>query len=214
MTVKFNPNKLIASMTISVSILFILTYFISVANGHNELCNPFISGCSDITHAGFYPFESYILKAILIPTATLMAVIFFFIKEWAVQISGNSPRIVSQGKFMLWIAIIACIGLIIGTAFIDGDNTNMPVHLKAVAVFFIGMSLCQVWYTIVEYKHTAKVNKWPVRLRYIAIIITATFGIWSIFMEQTVPNQSIVEWWGVYSLIFWFWTFSINKRID
>lgn len=214
MKAEFNPKKLISITTISVAILFFVTYLLSIANGHNTLCNPFISGCSDITHAGFSSYENYMLKAILIPTATLMAVIFFFIQQWLVQISEYKPSVIKQGKIMLFLATLGCIGLIIGTAVIDGQNTLMKLHLKAVAVFFVMMSVCQVWYTIIEFKYAHKVNKAPVVLRRIAILITAAFSIWSIFMDQTTANHSIVEWWGVYALIFWFWTFSINKRVD
>jgi hypothetical protein len=90
----------------------------------------------------------------------------------------------------------------------------MQFHLKFVAIFFVGMSICQVWYTVLEYKYTYKVNKLPVIMRRIAILITAGFSIWSIFMDNTSTNHAIVEWWGVYALIFWFWTFSLNKRVD
>ena len=68
MNAEFNPKKLISITTISVAILFLATYFVSIWNNHNTLCNPFISGCSDITHAGFSSYENYMLKAILIPT--------------------------------------------------------------------------------------------------------------------------------------------------
>jgi hypothetical protein len=214
MKAELNPKKLISITTISVAVLFITTYFVSVLNDHNTLCNPFISGCSDITHAGFTSYENYMLKAILIPTATLMGVIFFFIQQWLVQLSDCNKSIIKQGKVMLFIASVGCIGLVIGTAVIDGPNTLMKVHLKGVAVFFVTMSICQIWYTILEYKYTNKVNKVPVILRRIAILVTIVFSIWSIFMEPTGVNQSIVEWWGVYALIFWFWTFSINKRIE
>ena len=214
MKAEFNPRKLISITTISASILFLITYFVSVWNDHNTLCNPFITGCSDITHAGFSSYENYMLKAILIPTATLMGVIFFFIQNWLVQLSDGNKSIIKQGKFMLFLASVGCIGLVIGTSVIDGPNTLMKLHLKGVAVFFVTMSICQVWYTILEYKYTHKVNKAPVRLRMIAIIITVAFAIWSLFMEPTAANRSIVEWWAVYALIFWFWTFSINKRID
>ena len=214
MKAELNPKKLISITTISVAVLFITTYFVSVLNDHNTLCNPFISGCSDITHAGFTSYENYMLKAILIPTATLMGVIFFFIQQWLVQLSDYNKSIIKQGKVMLFIASVGCIGLVIGTAVIDGPNTLMKVHLKGVAVFFVTMSICQIWYTILEYKYTNKINKVPVILRRIAILVTIVFSIWSIFMEPTGVNQSIVEWWGVYALIFWFWTFSINKRIE
>ena len=214
MKAELNPKKLISITTISVAVLFITTYFVSVLNDHNTLCNPFISGCSDITHAGFTSYENYMLKAILIPTATLMGVIFFFIQQWLVQLSDYNKSIIKQGKVMLFIASVGCIGLVIGTAVIDGPNTLMKVHLKGVAVFFVTMSICQIWYMILEYKYTNKVNKVPVILRRIAILVTIVFSIWSIFMEPTGVNQSIVEWWGVYALIFWFWTFSINKRIE
>ena len=214
MKAEFNPKRLISITTISVAVLFLATYFVSVWDNHNVLCNPFISGCSDITHAGFASYENYMLKAILIPTATLMGVIFFFIQNWLVQLSDRNKSIIKQGKVMLFIASVGCIGLIIGTSVIDGPNTLMKLHLKGVAVFFVTMSVCQVWYTILEWKYTYKVNKAPVILRRVAILITAIFSIWSIFMTPTGQNQSIVEWWGVYALIFWFWTFSINKRIE
>lgn len=214
MKAELDPKKLISITTISAAILFLATYFLSIWNNHNELCNPFITGCSDITHAGFSSYENYMLKAILIPTATLMGVIFFFIQQWLVQLSDGKKSIIKQGKIMLFIAIVGCIGLIIGTSVIDGQNTLMKLHLKSVAVFFVTMSVCQVWYTILEVKYTNKVNKAPVILRRLAILVTAVFSIWSIFMEPTGVNQSIVEWWGVYALIFWFWTFSINKRVD
>jgi len=214
MKAELNPRKLISITTISVAILFLATYFLSVWDDNNTLCNPFISGCSDITHAGFTSYENYMLKAVLIPTATLMGVIFFFIQQWLVQLSDGNKSIIKQGKIMLFLASVGCMGLVIGTSVIDGPNTLMKLHLKSVGIFFIMMSVCQVWYTILECKYTYKVNKAPVILRRIAILITAVFAIWSIFMAPTAQNQSIVEWWGVYALIFWFWTFSINKRVD
>lgn len=213
MKAELNPKKLISITTISVAILFLATYFVSVLNGHNELCNPFITGCSDITHAGFTSYESYMLKAILIPTATLMGVIFFFIQQWLVQLSDYNESIIKQGKIMLFLASVGCVGLIIGTAVIDSNNTPLKFHIKSVAIFFVLMSVCQIWYTILEYKYITKVNKAPVILRRVAILISIVFAVWSIFMEPTYQNQSIVEWWGVYALIFWIWTFSINKRV-
>lgn len=75
------------------------------------------------------------LKAVLIPTATLMAVIFFFIQHWLVEISDHNKSVIKQGKIILFLAIIGCIGLIVGTSVIDGDNTLMKVHLKGVAIF-------------------------------------------------------------------------------
>lgn len=214
MKTEFDPRKLIAATTISVAILFFLTYLVSVANDHNTLCIPFISGCSDITHAGFTSYEKYMLKAILIPTATLMAVIFFFIQQLLVDISDQKQSVRKQGKVILFLAVVGCIGLIIGTSVIDGQNTLMAVHLKGVAVFFVLMSICQVWYTIIEFKYSSRLNKTPMILRRIAIFVTAAFSIWSVFMDQTTVNHNIVEWWGVYALIFWFWTFSITKRIQ
>ena len=136
-----------------------------------------------------------------------MGVIFFFIQNWLVQLSDGNKSIIKQGKIMLFLASIGCAGLIIGTAVIDGPNTLMKLHLKGVAIFFVTMSVCQIWYTILEYKYTNKVNKTPVILRRIAILITIVFSIWSIFMTPTGQNQSIVEWWGVYALIFWFLDF-------
>ncbi|MFV9931569.1 MAG: hypothetical protein AB8V03_07825 [Francisella endosymbiont of Hyalomma asiaticum] len=211
MKAELDPIKLIAGTTISVAILFFITYLISIADGHNTLCNPFISGCSDITHAGFTSYEKYMLKAVLIPTATLMAVIFFFIQQLLVQISDYSKAVIKQGKVILFLASVGCIGLIIGTAVIDGQDTLMNLHLKAIAVFFVLMSVCQVWYTIIEYRYSCKLSKTPLILRRIAILITTTFSIWSVFMDQTTVNHNIVEWWGVYALIFWFWTFSITR---
>ena len=212
MKAEFDPRKLIAVTTISVAILFFVTYLVSIADHHNTLCNPFITGCSDITHAGFTSYEKYMLKAILIPTATLMAVIFFFIQQLLVHISDNSKAVIKQGKVILFLAIVGCIGLVIGTSVIDGQNTPMQFHLKSVAVFFALMTACQVWYTAIEYKYTDKINKLSVLLRRLAILITAITMVVSIFMAPTHQNQSIIEWWGVYALIFWFWTFSITKR--
>lgn len=211
MKAELDPIKLIAGTTISVAILFFITYLISIADGHNTLCNPFISGCSDITHAGFTSYEKYMLKAVLIPTATLMAVIFFFIQQLLVQISDYSKAVIKQGKVILFLASVGCIGLIIGTAVIDGQDTLMNLHLKAIAIFFVLMSVCQVWYTIIEYRYSCKLSKAPLILRRIAILITTAFSIWSVFMDQTTVNHNIVEWWGVYALIFWFWTFSITR---
>lgn len=92
MKAELDPRKLIAATTISVAVLFFVTYLVSITDGNNTLCNPFISGCSDITHAGFTSYEKYMLKAILIPAATLMAVIFFFITQLLVQISDNKNQ--------------------------------------------------------------------------------------------------------------------------
>ena len=156
MKAEFDPRKLVAITTISVAILLFVTYFVSIADHHNTLCNPFISGCSDITHAGFTSYEKYMLKAILIPTATLMGVIFFFIQQLLVNISDNSKAVIKQGKVILFLAIVGCIGLVVGTSVIDGQSTPMQFHLKGVAVFFALMTVCQVWYTAIEYKYTDK----------------------------------------------------------
>ncbi|MDE4951060.1 hypothetical protein NAI70_10390, partial [Francisella tularensis subsp. holarctica] len=85
-----------------------------------------------------------------------------------------------------------CIGLIIGTAVFDGQDTLMILHLQAVAVFFVLMSICQVLYTIIEYRYSSRLNKIPLILRRIAILITIAFSIWSVFMDQTSVNHNIV----------------------
>lgn len=61
-----------------------------------------------------------------------------------------------------------------------------------------------MWYTIIEYRYSSRLNKIPLILRRIAILITIAFSIWSVFMDQTTVNHNIVEWWGVYALIFGF----------
>ncbi|MDE4972172.1 hypothetical protein NAI46_12125, partial [Francisella tularensis subsp. holarctica] len=77
-------------------------------------------------------------------------------------------------------------------------DTLMNLHLKAVAGFFVLMSICQVWYTIIEYRYSSRLNKIPLILRRIAILITIAFSICSVFIDQTTVNHNIFEWWGGY----------------
>lgn len=86
-----------------------LCYLVAASQGHVEWCVPYVDSCTSISATGRKPPESYLFRALMIPSAVLMMIYWVLAFRW-VQVVCD--RVTSLARWMLLLGILACTGMI------------------------------------------------------------------------------------------------------
>ncbi|AJC49343.1 hypothetical protein IB642_02695 [Allofrancisella guangzhouensis] len=220
--VTIKPKKIIGFTAIILGISFIVGYILAANYGSSNLCNPFISGCEDITGSGrHYQYTMYLLNACLIPAAPVIILMVIFLKDRLIELSDGKET--KKAQFIMYLGCIASVSLIFSTALIDySDNGRamlMKTHALFSGVFFVLIFICQSCYTLIERKYAKSIiYKKILNLRLATVFLVIGFGLIKILIVKPLFLMGIIsfkfkvaEWWVVYSFLVWMWSFSLKE---
>ncbi|WP_221795838.1 Frag1/DRAM/Sfk1 family protein [Oceanobacter mangrovi] len=113
-----------------------ITYWVAAIQGTAEICNPFLDGCTDITHTGMKGDAGFIFRGGMIAACVYFVIWWLLMSVWLQPVAGK----ISRG-FMSFFGILAAVGLAVGTAVLlpEKSATNWPVHVRGANLFFQGM---------------------------------------------------------------------------
>jgi len=209
--VSFGQFIALTSFILSMGTIAV-TYGVGTAAGTAELCNPFIDGCTDITHTGMKGDAGFIFRGGMIAASA------FFIIWWQVQRVSLAPY---AGRIALntmhFFGVLAAIGLLAGTAVLlpEKADTRWGVHVRGANIFFQGMLIALT---------TAYVLTWKARQQGLVVPSFAVKSVlmailWVMFIAfagvtvgvEMSHGKRIIEWWatlfiGLYLLSsYWDW---------
>ncbi|MDK2776911.1 MAG: Frag1/DRAM/Sfk1 family protein [Pseudomonadota bacterium] len=201
----------LASFVLSMGTIAV-TYAVGTAQGTAELCNPFIDGCTDITHTGMKGDAGFIFRG------GMIAACAFFIVWWQVMrtwLSGHSNRLALT--VMQFFGVLAALGLLAGTAVLlpEKSATHWGVHVRGANLFFQGMLIAlTVNYVLVFRARRAglAVPSFAVKSALILVLwlMTVAFAGVTVGIDMS-HGKRIIEWWatlfiGIYFLTsYWDW---------
>ncbi|MAD47611.1 MAG: hypothetical protein CMI02_03500 [Oceanospirillaceae bacterium] len=188
-----------------------VTYWVGTSAGTAELCNPFIDGCTDITHTGMKGDGGFIFRGGMITACA------FFIVWWIVMgvwLSRSSRVAVVVMQFF---GVLAALGLLAGTAVLlpEKTDTHWDIHVRGANLFFQGMLIAlSINYVLIirAYKRGMPVPS----LHFKSLIMLILWLMFLAFAGVTVGvdmshGKRIIEWWatlfiGLYFLTsYWDW---------
>ena len=196
---------------IGVPLLFTATYLIAAFKGHVPWCFPPIDGCTDITHTGFEPPESFLFRFGLIPIAVVMGLLFYFFKEWLEMIAG---RPLGRARASFYLALAGSICLNASTSLIQGQqDTPINVHAVFASSFFILMFISQLLYTLQDYRLRIIEKPLALWIRIISmalqlLLILINLINWIVTGERP---DSAFEWQITLAYVLWFASFLFER---
>ena len=201
----------LASFVLSMGTIAV-TYWVGTTDGTAVLCNPFIDGCTDITHTGMKGDAGFIFRGGMIAACAFFVIWWQIYRVWLAQHSGR----IALG-FMQFFGVLAAVGLLAGTAVLlpEKADTRWGVHVRGANLFFQGMLIALT----IAYVLTFKARKNGLSVPSFAVKTGVMVVLWVMFIAfagvtvgiEMSHGKRIIEWWatlfiGVYFLSsFWDW---------
>lgn len=209
----FGQFVTLASFVLSIGTIAV-TYWVGIEQETVKVCNPFLVGCTDITHTGLAGDAGFIFRGALVSGCVFFALWFMVMRVWlAPSIDSRAARI--NLNLMTFFGVLAAIGLAWGTAVLapTKDQVLWGPHIRGANTFFqailLAFSFCHflIWRAqkhhgfdvpSMRIKHVLFVLIWCVLLFFIANSVSQ-------FMDK---GTKIAEWWatlfiGIYFLSSW-----------
>ena len=201
----------LASFVLSMGTIAV-TYWVGTTDGTAVLCNPFIDGCTDITHTGMKGDAGFIFRGGMIAACAFFVVWWQIYRVWLAQHSGRIAL-----SFMQFFGVLAAVGLLAGTAVLlpEKADTRWGVHVRGANLFFQGMLIALT----IAYVLTLKARRNGLSVPSFAVKTGVIVVLWVMFIAfagvtvgiEMSHGKRIIEWWatlfiGVYFLSsFWDW---------
>jgi len=207
----FGQSIALLSFILSMGTIAV-TYWVAAMQGTAEICNPFIDGCTDITHTGMKGDGGFIFRGGMIAATAFFVVWWQVMRSWLQPYSGKTAL-----NFMQFFGVLAAVGLLVGTAVLlpEKDSTRWGVHVRGANLFFQGMLIALTINFVLIFKARKKGLEVP---SFIAksIVMGILWFMFVAFAGVTVGiemshGKRIIEWWatlfiGIYFLTaFWDW---------
>lgn len=189
-----------------------LTYYLGTKHGFSPLCNPFLEGCTDITHTGMQGSAGMVFRAGLIIGCV------FILLWWSCMSVWLKPYASNVARYSMWFfGLLSISGLIVGTAVLLPNSDDIPwfVHIKGANLFFqASLFAFMINYRLVYVRHTRHQPVPSFRLKTVLFILmmTTSLAFAALGIEEYMSDGVIIlEWWGstfiglYYLTSFWDW---------
>jgi len=185
-----------------------VTYWVGSVAGTAELCNPFIDGCTDITHTGMKGDAGFIFRGGMIAACAFFIVWWQIMRVWL----HDSNRIAVN--VMQFFGVLAALGLLVGTAVLlpEKTDTHWSVHVRGANLFFQGMVIALTTNYVLIFRARKRGLKVP-SFKFKTTLMALLWGMFFLFAGITVTAEMshgnrIAEWWatlfiGLYFLSSW-----------
>ncbi|MFK4754475.1 hypothetical protein [Oceanobacter antarcticus] len=208
----FGQSIALMSFLLSMGTIAV-TYGVAISQGTAEICNPFLDGCTDITHTGMKGDAGFIFRGGMVAACVYFVIWWQLMNAWLKPVSGP----VSRG-LMHFFGVLAALGLLTGTAVLlpEKTATHWGVHVRGANLFFQGMLVAlSINYVLVWRGRKAGL---VVPSFWLKTVLMALLWLqFIVFAGVTIGadmshGKRIIEWWatlfiGVYFLSSW-WDWS------
>lgn len=202
-------------------------YQIATSAGLIPSCVPFLDGCTSISATGRYPPANLVFRAVELPLASLLFVIWMLSVNWLRQLGNPAPVL---GRVIAVAGGIGALALVVYVTFL---GTSQPFYefmrRFGIYFYFLGTAIAQLG---VAWGLAATVTTWrgrQVQVRALQALATLPFvlGIANLvlkpLLEDPDPTENSIEWIAalsmqLYYLVLWLaWRgsgFAISVRTE
>jgi hypothetical protein len=176
-----------------------ICYAIAIEHGYAQACIPYIDGCTSISATGRYPPANLLFRAIELPFAALLVVLWSLTVRWLKALAPDFGR-------GLYVAILVAgisgsLALIVYTTFLGTQEPFYGFMRRfGVYIYFLGITLAQLFVAL---------SLRRARLRFLGRIPTAmlwlclspfALGILNLVQKSVLPYETAdalensIEW--------------------
>ncbi|MHB1399031.1 MAG: hypothetical protein ACYDAI_14215 [Trichloromonadaceae bacterium] len=195
-----------------------LAFNLAVAQGQFSGCNPFLEGCVSISRAARHDLPNILFRALLLPAATLQAVVWLLSGPWLRQLGFAPDRLL---RALPWIGVTAAAFLVLYGTFLGTDGDGYRLMRRYGVYVYFGFTCIAM---LIVAGALQKVAAGATRLRRASVVLYALvaalplLGLVNSMCTLLVSDEAMVkaignitEWWGglVFTVFFmavaWLW---------
>lgn len=202
----FGQTIALLSFVLSMGTIAV-TYGVAVSQETAAICNPFIDGCTDITHTGMKGDGGFIFRGGMIAASAFFIVWWHIMRAW---LQPYSNRIALNA--MQFFGTLAAVGLLVGTAVLlpEKDATRWGVHVRGANLFFQGMLIALTINFVLIFKARKNALEVP-SFKAKALVMGILWFMFIAFAGVTVGiemshGKRIIEWWATLFIGMYFFT--------
>lgn len=190
---------------------------LAVAQGQFDACNRFIDGCVSISRAARHDLPNILFRALLLPAATLQAIVWLLTPVWLRSLSAPRDRLLA---LLPWFGVIACAFLVLYGTFLGTEGPGYRWMRRYGMVVYFGFT-CIAMLIVggAVQRAGARSRLRPAAMLLYALVaalpllglVNATSPLWLRGQAAQDALGNVTEWWGalVFTLFFlalaWLW---------
>jgi len=185
----------------------VLAASLSMQQGLVPACNPFWDGCTSISRAARYELPNILFRALMLPAATLQALVWVAVARWLVQCGA-------AGRGVAWIAplgVVAGIALVVYGSFLGTEGPIYRWLRQYGTVAYFGFTCLNLLLTGNAVQALVRVRRllMPRWLEHAMVALASTLvllGVGNALVAAAFGEplkgrvENVTEWWG--ALIF------------
>ena len=180
-----------------VPVIAIFTaYWLGVRSGQLPSCMPLFDGCVSISATGRRPPGSFLFRAVQLPFAGILLVIWYFCEQWLLELDNESSRV--RIKIMFASGMMSALALVIYVTFL-GSNEPIYEFMRRFGIYgyFLGVALAQLMTTITFYAHARSVRSVALtqlaRLMLLVVALPFVLGILNLVLKSVLVDTGSIE---------------------
>lgn len=213
-----SPARMAVLAALVPAILFVLTYVLAAINGHVGWCLPPAGTCTDITHTGLQPPESFVFRVGMVIVCGILFWVWRLAGAWF-SIQADSDGASRRARRIMVLGMTASLALLFSELMLQGsEETAWILHSLGASIYFLCGYAAQVLATIESGRLAQRVpglipdrslrwKRWIVggqTLILLIVIVGRLLGI----REIGRPAQ----WIGSYLMLAYYLSFALDWR--
>ena len=185
----------------------VLAASLSMQQGLVPTCNPFWDGCTSISRAARYELPNILFRALMLPAATLQALVWVAVARWLMQCGA-------AGRGVAWIAplgVVAGVALVVYGSFLGTEGPVYRWLRQYGTVAYFGFTCLNLLLTGNAVQALVRVRRlfMPRWLEHAMVALASTLvllGLGNALVAAAFGEplkgrvENVTEWWG--ALIF------------
>ena len=171
-----------------------LAYWLGVSNEVLPACMPLLDGCTSISATGRYPPGSLLFRAIMLPQAVVLALLWYLSAGWLdalIQKERPKPLLLGSG-------LLGALALVLYVTFL---GTTLPFYEVmrrfGIYFYFLGTALAQVTLAVTLLKALPRARHDRLRSYALAMLwlcgLPFALGILNLVLKATLENADLME---------------------
>jgi len=183
----------------------VVTYWVAAVQGTAEVCNPFVDGCTDITHTGMKGDGGFIFRGGMVAACVYFVIWWMLMTVWLKPYTAAITR-----NIMSFFGILGAVGLLAGTAVLlpEKGDTHWWVHVRGANLFFQGMLIALTMNYVLVFRARRKGLQVPsfwFKTLLIGLMWFQTLAFAGVTIGIDMSHgKRIIEWWATMFIGFYF----------
>jgi len=196
----------------------VIAFNLAVAQGQFPSCNPLLDGCVSISRAGRHDLPNIVFRALLLPAATLQAIVWLLAGTWLRRLGAPRDRLLA---LLPWFGVTAAAFLVVYGTFLGTEGPGYQwmrrygvvvyFGFTCIAMLIVGGAAQRVTAATGQLRHSATVL-------YLLVAALPLLGLANstspLFLRSEAAQDAfgnVTEWWGAlaftafFLVLAWLW---------